>query len=119
MHRAVRERCVVWLRYHSYRGGSGESEVTEREIEPHPLAYYDGAWYAVAYCRLRQSPRDFRLDRIDSLRLLTETFQPRQLNRLAQPLVEAIVRFAPHVVRWVRERQHYGYRGDDRVRSYV
>jgi predicted DNA-binding transcriptional regulator YafY len=49
---------------------------TSREIEPIGL-YLNQHWHVVAYCRLRQAFRDFRLDRIQHLALREETFTAR------------------------------------------
>jgi predicted DNA-binding transcriptional regulator YafY len=113
LQQAIQERRVVSIRYQSFRGGSGESEVTEREIEPYGLGFAWGAWYVYAYCCLRQAMRGFRLERIDALTLTNKTFELRQSQPVVRPMRIVRIRFAPQVVRWVRERQHYGYRGDE------
>ena len=105
LHQAIAERRVVALQYHSYRSG----EQRAREIEPATLTYHQGVWYIGAYCRLRQAPRSFRLDRVDELHLCATTFGPRSDH---EPVVEAVrvqIRFAPSIIRWVHERQHFGY----------
>ena len=58
---AVRRRVVVTLDYHDDAG-----ELTVRDVEPVALANTGGHWYLVGYCRLRQAPRWFRTDRINS-----------------------------------------------------
>ena len=113
LQQAIREQRVISILYHSYRGGSGQGEVTEREIEPFRLGYVNGAWYAHAYCRLRKGPREFRLDRADQLTLTHKTFQPQTVHHPNRAYVVARIRFAPGIVRWVCERQHYAYRGDE------
>jgi predicted DNA-binding transcriptional regulator YafY len=47
-----------------------------RDIEPIGL-YLTQHWHVVAYCRLRQAFRNFRLDRIQHLAFSTEFFAPR------------------------------------------
>lgn len=118
---AVREHLVVRLRYHSY----SHDETTERELEPHSLYYYAGAWYVHGYCRLRQEMRDFRLSRIEWMTLLEDAFEPRVAPPSPVVPVTARVRFDGNMVRWVAERQHYGFRGqqpapdgDDVVMTY-
>ncbi|PZA22335.1 hypothetical protein DMO24_05630 [Modestobacter versicolor] len=37
---------------------------TKRHVEPHLLARADDHWYLVGWCRWREAPRWFRLDRI-------------------------------------------------------
>jgi predicted DNA-binding transcriptional regulator YafY len=73
----------------------------------------DKAWFLSGYCRLRQGPRFFRLDRIDRLAVRDEHFTPRDLNlgdrsATAEPFT-VTVHFDPTIVRWVRERQHFSW----------
>jgi predicted DNA-binding transcriptional regulator YafY len=103
--RAIRERRVVWIRYHGYY----QDKLTEREIEPETLQYDDGVWYVNGYCRLRGGPRSFRLTRIEAARLQSETYLPRIMFAASSKSIEILVRFAPTVIRWVRERQHYSF----------
>jgi predicted DNA-binding transcriptional regulator YafY len=106
---AIQERRVVHLRYHSY----SRDEITEREVEPHTLAYASGAWYLNGYCRLRQDARGFRLSRIERLHLLRETFEPREAPTPAPTTISVRVRFEARVARWVRERQHYAFQAEE------
>ena len=62
---AVANKRKIWVRYRS----AGE-EVTERVIRPVVLFYWGGGWTAGAWCELREGFRDFRLDRMVSLRTL-------------------------------------------------
>jgi predicted DNA-binding transcriptional regulator YafY len=102
---AIAERRVVHLRYHS----RSRDEATERDVEPERLHYNDGVWYLAGYCRLRQGNRDFRLERIEELAVLDERFVPRVAETETNLGIEMRVRFAASVLRWVRERQHYGF----------
>ena len=58
-----------------YQGGES-GETTMREIEPIGL-YLSDHWHVVAYCRLRQAFRNFRLDRISNLTITNESFDAR------------------------------------------
>jgi len=58
-----------------------EGKETERNIEP--FAFYNSAaedWTLVAYCRLRNDFRTFRLDRMKKVEVLNETFEPHKLT---------------------------------------
>lgn len=55
-----------------------EREETARDVEPLGVAFYGGAWYLVAWCRLRTDYRHFRIDRIRRLELSPEKFEPRE-----------------------------------------
>lgn len=61
-------------------------EVTWREVEPLGLLYYSNAWHLIAWCRLRSGYRDFRTDRIKSLKSKGEKFDPRNLLSLQEYL---------------------------------
>jgi predicted DNA-binding transcriptional regulator YafY len=106
LRQAIAERRVVWLRYH----GRARDEPTERAVEPARLTYGDGVWFLSGYCRLREGPRAFRLDRIEELAPLAERFTPRAVAAPPAgepPIVQ--IRVAARAARWVRERQHYAF----------
>jgi predicted DNA-binding transcriptional regulator YafY len=53
---------------------------SRRVVEPAGVVGTHNGWYLVAWCRLRQAPRAFRLDRIAGVRLTAETVTPRSLD---------------------------------------
>jgi predicted DNA-binding transcriptional regulator YafY len=67
----------------TYRGLERDEE-TERDAEPLGVVFYGGTWYLVAWCRLRQDIRHFRVDRIRRLELLAGAFPPREDFSLAE-----------------------------------
>ncbi|MCI0709151.1 MAG: YafY family transcriptional regulator [Chloroflexi bacterium] len=101
LQRAITERRVIFVRYHSY----GSNEVTERQVEPLRLYFFGNHWLLIGYCRLRQAERVFRLERMDDLTLLNEAFPPREVQFPARQRIEVVVRFKHEIVRWVHERQ--------------
>lgn len=105
LQQAIREQRVIRMCYHSYR----RNEVTVRDVEPLELNYSNGNWYVSGYCRLRQNSRGFRLERIETLALLPETFAPRSSEKERKSLVTVEICFDADMVRWVRERQHYSF----------
>lgn len=48
-----------------------------RVVEPHGLRFLDGFWYVVVWDRLRNAPRNLRIDRIGELRMLADAFVRR------------------------------------------
>lgn len=56
------------------------AQPTIRRVEPFALLNTRNGWILVAWCRLRQDFRNFRLDRIQTLDLLTETFTPHDMT---------------------------------------
>jgi predicted DNA-binding transcriptional regulator YafY len=83
---AVVERRVLAL---VYRGRNQEVD-TPREVEPLGVAFHSGAWYLVAWCRLRGALRHFRIDRIRWLELRAETVPLRPDFSLAAHLDETV-----------------------------
>jgi predicted DNA-binding transcriptional regulator YafY len=64
--RATVERAVVQRRVLVLRYRDGKGRPSRREVEPQLLARGPEHWFLVAWCRERQAPRWFRLDRIAS-----------------------------------------------------
>lgn len=57
---------------------SREKGVSTREIEPMAIVYKDRKRNLVAWCKLRNDYRSFRLDRLNLIKLRQEEFQRRQ-----------------------------------------
>jgi len=87
---------------------------TTRHIEPIGLFYYSHHWHLIAWCRLREDYRDFRLDRVTSFQLLSEQFSRRSHDTLEEylskerevELAEVVVVFEPDVARFVGEQRY-------------
>lgn len=56
------------------------AETTKRSIEPFALLSTQENWLLVAWCRLRKEFRLFRLDRIKTLSIQTEKFEPHKIT---------------------------------------
>ncbi len=113
---AIAAGRVARLNYQAQAGAT-----TARDVEPIGL-YLGQHWHVVAYCRLRQELRDFRLDRIGQLQVLDEPFAPRpetlqhywQQQAARHPHETAVVRFAPGAARRVQDtKQQYGWVHED------
>jgi predicted DNA-binding transcriptional regulator YafY len=67
---AVGRQLRIALDYRSFH-----DQVTHRTVEPYGMVGQDGHWFLVGYCCLRQDYRTFRLDRIQHLEVLAESFE--------------------------------------------
>jgi predicted DNA-binding transcriptional regulator YafY len=76
---AVTQRKVLDLNYID-RGGQ---RTDHRLVEPYGLAGGQDHWYLMAWCRLRNGGRSFRLDRIQDARVTDEVAPERQLHEVA------------------------------------
>jgi predicted DNA-binding transcriptional regulator YafY len=65
-------------------------ELTTREVEPIGLFFYSNAWHLIAWCRLRSGYRDFRTDRIKSLKCIGVKFDSRNLLSLQEYLATVV-----------------------------
>jgi predicted DNA-binding transcriptional regulator YafY len=70
---AVQERRRIAIDYTTYNDA-----VSQRQIEPYGIAGWNGHWYVVGYCYLRQEMRLFRIDRMQNIRFLKDTFERAQ-----------------------------------------
>ena len=66
---AIGQQQRVAIDYRSYR-----DQLTHRKVEPYGMVGWDGRLYLVGYCCLRQDHRTFRLDRIQQVEMLAESF---------------------------------------------
>ncbi len=56
-----------------------ENTASKRLIEPFAILNSED-WYLIAWCRLRNEFRFFRLDRIQKMEILTEKFEPHNMT---------------------------------------
>lgn len=70
---AVVSRRVLRMTYR----GKARTEDTCRDVEPLGVTFHGGAWYLVAWCRLRKDFRYFKLERVRGLEVLAERFEAR------------------------------------------
>jgi predicted DNA-binding transcriptional regulator YafY len=66
---------IIKLKYYSLK-----DEITKRDIEPMGLIYYNENWRIIAFCKLRNALREFRLNRINSIKYTKQKFVRRKFN---------------------------------------
>jgi predicted DNA-binding transcriptional regulator YafY len=67
---AARDGMSIRLGYRSAAG-----DVTDRVVDPYGVAFQSGHWYVVSWDHFREAIRTFRLDRILTTQVTSETFQ--------------------------------------------
>ena len=100
-----------------------------RTIEPIGLFYYSWHWHLIAWCRMRQAYRDFRLDRILSFSPQAEQFARRSRLTLKEylkerpdqdELQEVELFFGPEAARFVGEQRYmFGFIEEERHQEGV
>lgn len=114
--KAISRKNLLTLSYLS----AGKQEHTTRLVEPIGVVYYSGGWHLIAWCRLRNGYRDFRLDMIQACNNTGETFDHRSHYTLQEYLnvfmkdhgdmTQVIVVFDATASRYAKyARYYYGY----------
>lgn len=70
LEQACQQQQRVWMRY-----GTPNKPVSEREVDPYVLHFSHNNPYMTGWCHQRQEPRCFRVDRIQSIKLLDQHFE--------------------------------------------
>ncbi len=120
----VRRQCIEI----DYQAGTN-STVSSRCIEPIGLFYYSLHWHLIAWCRLREGYRDFRLDRILKFTPVSEQFPRHSRSTLQQyleqqhadiELHEVELLFDPDVARFVGVQKYlYGFVSEVRTEEGI
>lgn len=122
---AIVQKSLLQFEYFS----QSKSEFTQRIVEPSGLCYYGGHWHFIAYCRMREDFRDFRVDRISKLLATGEKFAKDRKDDfqnfiqkviLGSSLEEVKLSIDQNTARYVIEQKYlYGFVGqeeqDDRI----
>jgi predicted DNA-binding transcriptional regulator YafY len=106
-----------------------KNEATTREVEPVGLCFYSLHWHLIAYCRLRSDFRDFRVDRISHLTILSENYSERAISSIRQyfeslyrpdDVQEVTLRFKNEIVPLIANvRYYYGFIDECTTNDYT
>jgi len=66
----IARRNVITLDYFAHHS----QEHTKRDIEPVGIFFKEGYWHLIAFCRMRNDYRDFRVDRIKCIKITEKVF---------------------------------------------
>ncbi len=113
LRRAIIEHTTVRFHYHTRHSSDGKGEENTRDADPYGLAYVRNTWNMMGYCHLRKDIRNFRLDRMEQIKLLPKTFQRpadfklqvRSPEERGTMIVKVL--FDNEVARWVLEARSY------------
>ena len=113
LRRAIVGRHSLRFRYFARQSQDGLGAQTTRTADPYGLVHVDGAWHLVAYCHLRHDIRHFRVERMEQLVVVPQTFtrpadftlEQRESNVPRALVVHAL--FDSTAAYWVRESPSY------------
>ena len=110
---AYRDRRKIKLKYRK----TAHSDVSDRTVSPFATVAASGHWYMIAFCDRSTGVRVFRMDRVEGMKLLRETYEVPadftvsgvlEAGRIymedGQP-ARLRIRYGPRVARWVAERE--------------
>ena len=109
---AVANKKVLCI---DYTAGYSQTD-TNRHIEPVGIYFLGNYWHLIAWCRMREDYRDFRVDRIRSLGETEHSFNGKQhptlkafIKQTAQEkkLETIVIRVANDVVPFIGEQRYY------------
>lgn len=69
--KSISAKNVLTIQYFA----NHNQQKTERNIEPVGIFYLEGFWHLIAFCRLRNDYRDFRIDRITHIKTTADFFK--------------------------------------------
>jgi predicted DNA-binding transcriptional regulator YafY len=113
---------MIHLKYYSL----SKNEITERDIEPMGLIHYGENWRIIAFCRLRKDFREFRINRINSIKFLEEKFKKKKKFSLTDFIsrefsiknpFEAKIWFDKKSARIIKEKYSSGLTREDQVKD--
>lgn len=101
----------IWIDYYAL----SRKKKTRRKVAPYKIWFFDGTFYLIGHCGLRQDIRIFAMDRIRNLESTDETFvMPEDFNIddfmkssfgvFQGRAVKVRVRFAPDIADYIREK---------------
>lgn len=86
LHKAIASRQVVELNYLS----PVRDEITVRTVDPLEVSVENGHTYLVAFCHAQNGQRNFRLDRIQSLKILETAASATKITESNQEVDEVL-----------------------------
>ena len=109
LQKALIDKRAVQIEYSSLY-----KDTALRVVEPIGLYYYSTGWHLIAWCRLRNDYRDFRINRIGKLMLTDEPYTRKEHLSLQQyicsfsrmELQEFIVSFKKDIARYVVDQKY-------------
>jgi predicted DNA-binding transcriptional regulator YafY len=89
---------------------AGRQEPENRMIEPVSLGFYENNWYLIAFCRLRNEYRNFRVDRIKKIYLEDKDFCQKHCDSMEYILKQMLSYKQLHkVVLRISKGETYNY----------
>ncbi len=121
---ALTNKQVLQIEYYSASG----KEYSNRNIEPVGLCFYGSRWHLIAFCKLRDEYRDFRIDRMRMMQTTGEFFSKQHLSikdyfpslNNNKKFQSVVIQFPVEVAKELNEQKYYyGFIGEKPVGKLV
>ncbi|MXN90554.1 WYL domain-containing protein [Flavobacterium sp. Sd200] len=123
--KAIADKKAVAITYRAF----AKEDNTERIIEPIGIFHENNFWHTIAYCHLRKTYRQFRIDRIISITLTAQSQQEHTSLKEYRDTVAKVKSFALHksVIRidkkaapYIQDQKHfYGFVSEIVTDEYI
>ncbi|MCC8410168.1 YafY family transcriptional regulator [Mucilaginibacter sp. UR6-1] len=108
---AIAKKRVLALNYFAMHS----QQQTSRMVEPVGIYYLESYWHLIAYCRMRNDYRDFRLDRIKGISITDDVFSGQHpalkdyIDQTAREhkLETVIMRIQKNVYQYLTNQKYY------------
>ena len=111
--KAIAEKKVVEMEYRAF----GNEQNSNRLLEPIGIFHEHENWYTIGYCHLRQSYRQFRIDRVIAIKITNQDQEERSTLKEFQEMQEkaratftlqkAVLRVEKSTAMYLQGRKHY------------
>ncbi len=109
--KSIVEKCQIKINYFT----NHSQQNTERVVEPVGIFHSGSNWYLVAYCLLRNDYRNFKINRINEMEILSQKFQMAHpslksfLEKTSQEreLQKVVLRVERHILRFLGDEKYY------------
>lgn len=108
---SISTKKAIQIEYFSFYS----NETNERIIEPIGIFLYDNYWHTIAFCRLRNSYRNFRLDRIKKISVGDLAFQAvhpsinEYIKKMSseRQITTIVIKIDKLYAKYINERKYY------------
>lgn len=108
---AILNKNIIKIEYYT----RSRFENNERDIEPIGIFSSHGNWYLIAWCRLREDYRNFRIDKINNLLIQSERFDKKHPNlktfinntKSKENLLKVVLRIDKKGFRYMGDQYYY------------
>lgn len=122
--RSISEKKALSINYFTHY----RQENSQRCVEPLGVIYMENYWHLIAFCRMRNAIRDFRMDRISDLSITNDSFLHQhpslqeylKREKKEKELHEVVIQVNKRIHPYLEEQKYYnGFISETKEEGYV